>query len=190
VGWTAATLDAVETSAATSQSGRRPIGGARGGRVVDGGWIGRVRERERVMRGEPLFRNESGLGCCMFLAAGLLLLSWAFGSFLYADYHCGSPECAAMRPYLDRSAVSAFVGLGCVFLSVLVDRLVGGADFAFRPGLLVAAAAGVCGLVALASFAVGASHVPDILLLLFQIPVVALVLLLFPAWVVVWKSGW
>jgi hypothetical protein len=97
-----------------------------------------------------------------------------------------------MEAALNRSAISAFVGLGCVVLSVVVDGR-WDTGFAFRPGLLLAAATGVCGLVALASLAVGAFLFPldmFLRLLLFPFPVVALLLLVFPVWLVVWRSGW
>jgi hypothetical protein len=158
---------------------------------MDRGWIGRVLERERLMRRERLFGDGSEWKATAFaiVAVVVLFFDWGLGAFLFADYHCGGPDCRAMEAALNLSAVSAFIGLGCVVLTALVDgrRATG---FAFRPGLLLAAAAGVCGFVALASLAVRATPFLGLLLFLFPFPLIAMLLLLFSVWVLVWKSGW
>jgi hypothetical protein len=149
------------------------------------------------MRHERLYVGASGrLAAFVFLALALLSVGTFIGSFTLAAMLCvgEDPACDALAAARNRMLIAGFVGLVCVVLSFMVDGLSGGAVLAVRPGILLAAAAGVCGLVALASFALGAFLFPldlFLFLLIFLLPfVVALLLLLFPVWVVRDRSGW
>jgi hypothetical protein len=74
--------------------------------------------RRRTIRSIP-----GGLVAVTVVGAGLLVVAWCFGQFVYAPVFCGGPSCGPARAALTVSLIIALVGIGCVVLDAVIIQI-------------------------------------------------------------------